>query len=148
MPSKSKLSDNKLHEVADHLKKSEVETKIDAEMPAEHADKFISEYERITGQKPPQPKKGGAFYIWKPGTNKYGKELRIYFKDIDTAPPIFKEIQTDKDQWSGKGVCRINHTKLVYQLFECGFLLGKMSDYGPDRIEEYMKKRFPKMQKD
>lgn len=144
--SKDKLSDDDLYEVATYLRVPEAETEIHAEMPGKMQDGFEGEYARLTKGYPLPPVIGKEpLYYWPPGTNKYGKELRIYFKDIPPTPPVIKSLYTDHKKWYAKNqYWRINHTKLVYQLFECGFLLGKNAD-NLSRIEKFMEERFPPM---
>ena len=58
---------------------------------------------------------------------------------VRTSPPI-QGLYTDQGKWKDK--YRINHSNLVMQLFECGFVLGDNSA-NQERIEAFMRRRFP-----
>ena len=138
-----RMSDSDLYEVATYLARPEVEVEIHAEVPAKHQQDFEGEYATAT-KGYPLPKAGTRhpYYVWPEPTNKYGRELRIYFARVPPEPPPIRTLYTDYGKWHGmKGAYRINHSKLVMQLFECGFVLGR--DQDADRIKQFMSTRFP-----
>ena len=51
-----------------------------------------------------------------------------------------QDLYADQGKWKDK--YRINHSNLVMQLFECGFVLGDNSA-NQERIEVFMRRRFP-----
>lgn len=51
-----------------------------------------------------------------------------------------QDLYTDQGNWKNK--YRINHSNLVMQLFECGFVLGDNLT-NQERIEAFMRRRFP-----
>jgi len=142
---KKPINESDLYQVASYLANPESETEIHAEMPSKSRAKFENEYKKATQNYPlPKSSKKGPYYIWTPGTNKYGKELRIYFKRVPPEPPIIQTpLYTDEGKWYARKQCfRINHSALVMQLFECGFVLGENHRNGK-RINAFMKRRFP-----
>lgn len=150
MVKKEKVDDDTLYELAIYLMRPEVECEFHAEMPPGRFDKFKDEYATATqGYDLPEPvEKGSGVYsclfLLKPDVNKYGLELRVYFKDTPPTPPTIKSIYTDFGRWHARDEhYRINHNALVFQLFECGFVLGKQHDL--ERINKFMRQRFPKM---
>ena len=144
MARKPELSDDDLYEVATYLGRTDVETEIHAEMPQRARTDFEERYSELTESYPlPASVKTGPFYIWPENTNKYGMELRIYFRDSPPTPPVMRQLFTDQGKWfARREKYRINHTNLVFQLLECGFLLGDNSE-NTERIEEFMRRRFP-----
>lgn len=137
------LSDDELYEVAIYLARPEVETVIHAELPERQREQFETDYLEKTGEPVPSISGRQPYYVWPPGTNKYGKELRIYFGRVPPEPPAIRHLYTDYGKWYAmRNKWRINHSNLVMQLFECGFLLGDNSN-NEDRIKKYMERRFP-----
>jgi len=55
-------------------------------------------------------------------------------------PPPIQGLYTDTDKW--RAGYRINHSNLVMQLFECGFVLG-MNNTNGRRIQQFMSQKFP-----
>lgn len=138
-----KLGDDELYEVATYLAMPATRPEIHAEMHPNRQASFESEYAKATKQYPlPPVSNRQPYYIWRPDVNKYGWQLRIYFARTDPEPPIIRRLYTDFGKWYGKqNRYRINHSQLVLQLFECGFVLGDTQD--PRRIETFMRQRFP-----
>ena len=137
------VSDSKLYEIATYFARPEVQTEIHAEMPARHQASFEREYRATTGLNPPPLVGRHPYYVWSPDTNKYGRELRIYFARVPPEPPPIRTLYTDYGKWYARSKrYRINHSNLVMQLFECGFVLG-FNTTNQARIERFMKKRFP-----
>ena len=82
------------------------------------------------------------YYVWPEGTNKQGRQLRIYFKPVNPIPTQIESLITGSKQWHAKKQnYRINHSNLVMQLFGCGFLLG-LNGPNQDRINRFMKEKF------
>ena len=143
MARKSPISNDHLYEVAVYLARPEVETEIHAELPHEHRTRFVSRHKSTTQGYPlPRRSDGEPFYVWPPDSNKYGMELRIYFKKSPPIPPIIKSLYSTSKWFARRESFRINYTELVFQLFECGFILGQNSR-NQRRIDTFMKKRFP-----
>ena len=143
MARRPKLNDSELYEIATYLKRPEVDAEIHAELPNNQEQAFAEQYFQLTGQHVPNMNNKSPYYVWRRGANKQGRELRIYFKRVAPEPPPIKRLYTDFGKWYSRKECyRINHSSLVEQLFECGFLLGLNTKNG-NRIESYMRKRFP-----
>ena len=144
MPRRPKVSDSDLYEIATYLMREEIETEIHAELPHGHREEFEAEYKDATKDYPlPRASKKVPYYVWPAGANKYGRELRIYFKRVPPEPTPIRNLYTDFGKWyARKGCYRINHSNLVMQLFECGFVLGMNKD-NQRRIKRFMRHRFP-----
>ena len=138
------VSNSDLYKIATYLARPEIETEIHAELPHGHRKRFEKEYRDATkGHSLPRISRKGPYYVWPEGANKYGRELRIYFKRVPPEPPPIKTLYTDFGKWFARQSCfRINHSNLVMQLFECGFILGPNKD-NQQRIEEFMRQKFP-----
>ena len=59
---------------------------------------------------------------------------------VPPEPPPIQGLYTDNNKW--REGYRINHSNLVMQLFECGFVLGSNAQHGT-RITEFMRRQFP-----
>ena len=145
MARKPCLPDDELYEVATYLARPEVETELHAEMHPNSADNFRAEYDQLTGGMAlPAPNTGG-FYVWGLDVNKYGMQLRFYFKNVAPVPPVMERLYTDQGKWFAKKQSyRVNHSNLVLQLLECGFLVG-MNNHNFARIQDFMARRFPQI---
>ena len=144
MARRPRLGEDQLFEVATYLANPNAHTEIHAELPAGHQARFEAEYAAATNGYPlPARSDQEPYYIWPRGTDKRGRELRIYFVRVAPEPPPIQRLYTDYAKWYAKGNCyRINHSNLVMQLFECGFVLGKNTN-NANRIAEFMQRRFP-----
>jgi len=140
MARKAKVSQEELYEIATYLSRPEIKTEIHAELPSTQKEKFEEEYLLATNGYPlPIRSDQEPYYVWTNGANKYGRELRIYFLRVAPEPPLIRTLYTDNDKW--RNGFRINHSNLVMQLFECGFILGMNTN--TDRIKEFMNRKFP-----
>ena len=139
-----KVGNDELFEIATYLAVPAAKTEIHAELPAKHRAGFEAEYAAATNGYPlPNVDNRVPYYIWPEGTNKQGRELRIYFARVPPEPPPIKRLYTDCGKWYARqDRYRINHSNLVMQLFECGFVLG-MNDRNANRIRKFMRRRFP-----
>ena len=144
MARKPSLPDDELYEVATYLMRPEVQTDIHAEMHPHKVDEFRGQYNLLTrGANLPANTNARPFYVWPENVNKYGMELRIYFRNTAPVPPVMERLYTDQGKWYAKRESyRVNHSNLVLQLFECGFLLG-LNDINEERIRAFMAQRFP-----
>ena len=144
MARKPELTDDDLYEIATYLSRPEVEAEIHAEMIPHARERFEAQHAELTDNYPlPEQNDAAPFYVWPEGTNKQGMQLRIYFRDVPPTPPVVRQLFTDQGKWFAmREKYRINHTNLVFQLLECGFLLGDNSE-NAERIEAFMRHRFP-----
>lgn len=144
MAGRPMLPDDHLYEVATYLMRPEVEAEIHAELHPNKEDEFRQQYRELTGGiGAPAHSNSAPFYVWPQGVNKYGVQLRIYFKNLPPVPPVMEQLYTDQGKWFAKRESyRVNHSNLVRQLFECGFLLGR-NDTNQGRIQSFMERRFP-----
>ena len=142
MDRKPLLGDDALYEIAAYLSRPEVQTEIHAELPVKQQQKFEAEYAEATDDyplPPVDPQSQQPYYVWPAGTNKQGRQLRIYFVRRSPEPSPIQGLYTDRGKWKDK--YRINHSNLVMQLFECGFVLGDNSA-NQERIAQFMRRRF------
>lgn len=130
--------------IVNYLVNPAANTEIHAELPARHRTKFEEEYAAATNNSPlPNDNNQRSYYIWPDEANKYGRELRIYFTPVPPVPQPVQDLFTDHGKWyARKNHYRINHSKLVMQLFECGFVLGMNRDKA-ERVAEFMRRKFP-----
>ena len=145
MPRKRPVGDDDLYAIAVYLSRPEAKTEIHAELPERHRAGFEKEYDKATAGGPlPKPSRSAKdpYFIWPDSANKQGRELRIYFMSDAPEPPIIRSLTDRGKRWPVRpNQRRINHSNLVMQLCECGFVLGANTDR--DRIEQFMRKRFP-----
>ena len=131
MPRKPPLNETDLFAIATYLARNEVQTE--------------QEYEEATcGHPIPVPSRdvAGPYFILSDDANKQGRELRIYFMPCAPEPPIVDTFTDRGRRWYARGrQRRINHSNLVMQLCECGFVLGR--NQNSQRIVEFMSRRFP-----
>lgn len=119
-----------------------VQVDIHAEMAPSRRKDFVSEYQKRTKGYPLPKGNGEPYYIWPSTVNKYGWQLRIYVNRASPEPPVIQSFFTDHGKWyARKQYYRINHSQLVLQLLECGFVLGDVQNHA--RIRKFMRKRFP-----
>lgn len=144
MARRPKFGDEQLYVIATYLSRPAAKAEIHAELPAEHRKAFEAEYAAVTNGYPLPTNIGRQpYYVWPKGTNKQGRELRVYFARVAPEPPSIRDIYTDYGKWYARNsLYRINHSNLVMQLFECGFLLGLNTGNGA-RIDTFMQQRFP-----
>ena len=146
---KPKVGDEKLYQIATYFKDPKTRMRLEAEVPPKAQEKFEKEYAAKTENHPLPPSSSTPPYcVLQPGVDKHGRELRIYFDPIagEEPPQLVKDLCTDKGKWSSD--YRINHSNLVMQLCECGFVLGPNDKKeNGDRIEKFMAKRFPGLPK-
>lgn len=141
MSRKPKVGDNALYEIATYLARPETKTEIHAELHPKARAAFDAEYAAATNGYPlPNKSDHEPYYVWRSGVNKYGRQLRIYFIRTPPEPPPIQGLYTDRNKW--RDGYRINHSNLVMQLFECGFVLGVNNQNGA-RINAFMRRRFP-----
>ena len=139
-----RVGNDVLFEIATYLARPESMAEIHAELHPRQRAKFEAEYEDATNGYPlPERSDEHPYYVWRPDVNKYGRQLRIYFARVPPEPPPIQRLYTDYGKWYAKSsLYRINHSNLVMQLCECGFVLGMNNNNGA-RIEEFMRRRFP-----
>lgn len=100
---------------------------IQVELRPEAEDEFRQEYHALTGEPLLLPGNKVPFYVWKPSTDKWGIQRRVYFYgDREDTPEPSGAWNVRKgrlqEQW------RINNKDFIPALFRCGFLIGDNSD--------------------
>ncbi len=142
MPRKPKLNDSRLQEVASFLARPGVDAEIHAEVPVRFQTGFEAEYQEASSGFPlPLRTDEEPYYIWGANTNKQGRQLRIYYTQHEPVPVLIGDLTTDCGKRGSPDRCRINHSNLVMQLVECGFILGSNTG-NEERIEKFMANRF------
>lgn len=141
MSRKPAISDNELNEIASYLAQPVVEVELHAELPPHRLTYFTAEYMERTRGYPLPEENDLTLQHWRPNVNKRGIQLRIYFLPIQPVPFSVENQITDRGKYFRlPNHCRINHSTLVFQLLECGFLLGPQQCR--NRIERFMAERF------
>ena len=141
MAGKPNVGGDELYEIATYLARPETRAEIHAELHPDARATFETEYSAATQNYPlPLRSDGQPYYVWPPTVNKYGRQLRIYFIRVPPEPPPIQGFYTDNNKW--REGYRINHSNLVMQLFECGFVIGSNAQHGT-RITEFMHRQFP-----
>lgn len=98
---------------------------IEVEMPNTSKDVFDRKYQRITGSSVPLVFDVYPYYVWPPGTNKWGVELRLYFLSDTSMPNIVQSVITANSRMGYDHFdFRINNNKIIWELFANGFHLG------------------------
>ena len=88
-------------------------------------DAFDRKYQRITGFSVPLVSDVYPYYVWPPGTNKWGIELRLYFLSDASMPDIVQRVITANSRMGYEHFdFRINNNKIIWELFANGFHLG------------------------
>lgn len=136
------VSNNDLYVIASYLAQPAANTEIHAELPKRHQQRFEDEYRLATHLEVPTNTEEEPYYVWPEGTDKYGRELRIYFTPVQPIPQCVENLRSKSKWFAKREQHRINHSNLVMQLFQCGFVLGSNS-HNQDRISEFMRRVFP-----
>lgn len=106
---------------------------IEIELPITQRQRFEHKYSQLT-RNFPLPLNSGArpYYIWPDGTNKWGIETRIYFVSNQNLPQSLFEVLEPRKIQNRPGYenwqRRISRKKVVYKLFEHGFVIGRNQD--------------------
>ncbi len=106
-----------------YLANPAVETSIEVEIPRSRREEFEEKYETLTGQELQLEGDRQPYYVWPTGTNKFGMQCRVYYRNIGSCPDEIADIT--RAGRSDLGPVRINRTNLVFTLFEYGFTLGR-----------------------
>lgn len=108
-------------------------TNIEVEMPTQRQASFINQYANLTNNFPlPVDSTTAPYYVWAPGANKYGLQIRGYFNSnanipqtlIDTLEPRGFQNRPGYDAWDR----RISKIMNLFPLLEAGFVLGPVQD--------------------
>ncbi len=116
-------------------------TDIHAEMHVDKEHEFREVYLKLSGEPISYPGKSRPFYVWKEDANKYGKQLRVYFKGQHKAFPE-KNNLFNVTPGRSAGVLRINSNKFVSALFSVGFLLGENTNPSQEIIKSKVPSKF------
>lgn len=104
-------------------------TNIEVEMPDTRKASFITQYATLTNNFPlPLNSNKAPYYVWAPGANKYGLEIRAYFLSNQNMPPILVSALEPRGFQNRPGYNawnrRISRIKNLFPLLEAGFVLG------------------------
>lgn len=110
-----------------YLRESNCEVLIEAEMPSSSQTRFENIYSTSTGGAPlPARTDCAPYYVWEPGANKWGVELRLYFVSDPNIPNALDEMCVNNNRPGYERYDkRINNNEFIYDLFENGFVLGE-----------------------
>lgn len=102
---------------------------IHAEMKPDKKAEFIDNYRQWTGEPLLLPGDKAPFYVWPPGTNKYGAQLRVYFRGTQGEHPANADGRFSvRSGRTPERTLRINNGDFVRDLFKAGFVIGKNAD--------------------
>ena len=96
---------------------------IHVELPPQREEEFRLEYQQLTGEPLQLPGTQRPFYVWRPTTNKWGIERRVYFFGDPQALPPLPGITARKGRLRGQW--RINNRIFVPGLLKSGFRIGE-----------------------
>lgn len=139
------MTDQQFFHIAGYLANPIRETVIEIEIPAKDQTRFENDYAaRTQNYSLPQNTNVAPYYIWGAGANKWGIEARVYFVSNENLPqPLYDILEPRKVQnrpgyenWER----RFSIKEIVYQLFECGFVLGSPQD--ENRIRGFIPPQF------
>ena len=102
-----------------YLASIERRTKLDIETHPRRRQKLELRYNRLTGTALVQDDKN--YYVWSPDVNKWGSELRIYFRKNENIPASLNKMVVTPRFSSGYHNARINRNRFVWKLIEYGF---------------------------
>jgi hypothetical protein len=102
-------------------------TLIEAELPNSSQARFENLYTNLTNNHPlPAIVTEAPYYVWAPGTNKWGVELRLYFISDDNLPEALEELCVNNNRHGYEQYDkRINNNDFIYDLFTRGFVIGE-----------------------
>ncbi len=106
-----------------YLANPEAGTSIEVELKFEARAQFESDYFNLTGKKISLPGNKRPYYVWPQGSNKYGRQFRIYYFPTDNSPSELREITTGGRSELAKS--RINRVSLVLEMLKYGFDFGE-----------------------
>lgn len=120
--------------VLGYLASPDRECKLDVELPSTKEKSFKDRYAELSGVTPSVDHHN--FYLWPEGSNKWGVELRIYFKadNMDNIPTAIRSMVVSARFPNPAHNCRINRNKFIWELIKHGFLLGDTQNL--ERIQE------------
>lgn len=116
-------------------------TIIEIELPLTQRQRFENKYAQLT-RNYPLPINSGArpYYIWPPGTNKWGIETRAYFISNENLPESLFDVLEPRKILNRPGYeiwkRRISRKKIIYKLFEFGFIIG--NEQFEERIRSFI----------
>ncbi|MBW7842661.1 MAG: hypothetical protein LC124_13555 [Ignavibacteriales bacterium] len=102
-------------------------TLIEAELPNSSQIRFENLYANLTNNHPlPAMITEAPYYVWTPGTNKWGVELRLYFISDRNIPEALEELSVNNSRHGYEQYDkRINNNDFIYDLFTRGFVIGE-----------------------
>lgn len=121
-------------EVLGYLASLDRVCKLDVELPSAKEQSFKDKYAGLSGVTPSVDRHN--FYLWPEGSNKWGVELRIYFKadNRENIPGAIRDVVVSPRFQNSPHNCRINRNKFIWELIKYGFLLDDTQDV--QRIRE------------
>ncbi len=110
-----------------YLANPAVEASIEVEIPRSKRAEFEQIYEHLSGRELQLNGDHRPYYVWPVGTDKYGMQGRVYYRNVGLCPDEISSITSSGR--SKDGPLRINRTNLVFKLFEYGFTFGRIDIY-------------------
>lgn len=111
-----------------YLASIERRTKLDIETHPDKRQILERRYNRLTGTT--LVPDDINYYVWSPSVNKWGSELRIYFRKNENIPTSLSKMVVRPRFSSGYHNARINNNYFVWELIEYGFRAKDTQDIG------------------
>lgn len=132
------MNEDEFFMILGYLASPQRATKLDIETHPRRRQSLERRYSQATGQVPVVD--NSNYYVWEPGANKWGAELRIYFNgNLSTMPSALQEMRVSSRPGFGYEH-RINNNDFIWDLIDYGFLLGdgqnlnRISDQVPEEF--------------
>ncbi len=101
-------------------------TKLDIETHPDNRTKLEARYRDLAGVLLIEDNMN--YYVWNPGVNKWGSELRIYFRRNDNIPMDLQSMVVSPRFQNNQFNARINNNDFVWLLIEYGFRAADSQD--------------------
>jgi hypothetical protein len=101
-------------------------TKLDIETHPDNRATIETKYVNLAGVR--LIKDDVNYYVWKPGVNKWGSELRIYFRKNNKIPVKLESMVVSPRFPNSQFNARINNNDFVWLLIRYGFRAANLQD--------------------
>lgn len=121
------MSQEEFFEALGYLASPDRECKLDVELPSAKEQSFKDKYATLSGATASVDQHN--FYLWPEGSNKWGVELRIYFRadNMENIPSAIRDMVVSARFPNSAHNCRINNNKFIWELIRYAFLFKSAS---------------------
>lgn len=113
-------------EILGYLAASKRLSKIDIETHPDSQNSVETTYSRLSGEN--LIKDGVNYYVWDQDTNKWGAELRVYFRSDNDIPTTISSMVRSTRFAQGDHNARINDNDFIWSLIKYGFRASNVQD--------------------